>query len=120
MNSSFTPINKNASGCDRYGTRCPMCLERHYEVCGFCRPCFHATAADARSKGRPVLAYVLELWENYNMIYSLNASPELQRVLANCRNGPYPLPDATIDLAERLHIQACLGIRPTSDAGANS
>lgn len=115
MNSSFTPVDKEATGCDRYGTRCPMCLDRPYEVFGFCQPCFQSTAADARSKGRNVLVYVLELWENYNMIYSFNASPELRKVLQDCNRAPYKVPDTMVDLAQRMEIQACLGILPNRD-----
>lgn len=64
-----------------YYPRCCMCVERPYEFMGYCRRCFTATAADARAKGREPMEFAKELWENYNFLYGLRASPELEAKL---------------------------------------
>lgn len=71
----------STGGCRLYAPLCCMCLERRYQVMGFCNECFQTCCHDAAARGLEAKTYAAELWHNYNYLYGLKASTEMAEKL---------------------------------------
>ena len=82
-------MTMNKRGPTLYPNRCPMCWDSPgVWVNGFCFQCYKGIEIDAAKSNQNVAEFANGLWENYEMIYNLEASAELSEKLRALKFDP--------------------------------